>query len=292
MCMDSLHALIATTRAPPQGKGSKDNPVHNSSRIVPTAKMLLERLANNVRNVGLSMRSDCSTVSSEYPDFDQKVGRLESITHILLIFHLLKSATSSCIRTYTSLCKPNTECSLPAKSSNKWEVIRGQYSKSNYISNLVEIRSILREAKTSGIIPELLVHESVNLPKYMGGEQGFFYEKSFVFAVVKRAVLSRDHWADIHSFVGSGTFGYVLLARKSSFQGNDPQSPKQIVLKIDHKKQFVVWEVFIHAKVRQPTLSHIKTIFFHSSTNSWSPAWTLLRAPRISIVSAWCSQQL
>ena len=98
------------------------------------------------------------------------------------------------------------------------------------------------------MVPVVFVNEKATLPADLGGVKEAPNE-SFVFSATKKVALLGGHWANINSFVGKGTFGYVLLAQKSSFQNTGGVSGRQIVLKVDHQKRFVVWEVAIQARV-------------------------------------------
>lgn len=99
------------------------------------------------------------------------------------------------------------------------------------------------------IRPVLIINEKLSLHKALGGAKGYDYDRSHNFPAVKKAVLSKAQWAMIAAFVGRGTFGYVLLARQSSFQSAQSPAVGPVVLKVDHRHQFVVWEATLHARV-------------------------------------------
>ena len=156
----------------------------------------------------------------------------------------------------------------------QWQRCRKEGNISNYQDNITEIQRIYESISSPETRnPVLITSENTCLHKALGGAKGYAYERSRNFAAVKKAVLSKAHWAAVSAFVGRGTFGYVLLARQSSFQalhsdssGNSP-AVGPVVLKVDHRHRFVVWEATLHARVLCST-KHISGFKFSKPMNN------------------------
>ena len=143
------------------------------------------------------------------------------------------------------ICNPYQLEQIPT-GEKIYDLCRSENITSHYIDNITDVEHnyiAMPDHK-----PVLLISEHITLPKALGGMEGFAYDRSYHFPTSKKAVLSIEHWANISMFIGSGTFGYVLLAKISSF--NFHTSSGQVALKVDHKKKFIVWEVTIHSRVK------------------------------------------
>ncbi len=94
----------------------------------------------------------------------------------------------------------------------------------------------------NGIRPEIHIDYSITLPLQIGRSKTPPHDCKKTFSYNKKVHLP-SHWFIISKFIGEGSFGYVLLASTSSL-ANEP-----IVLKIDHKKRYCIWEAVVHTRV-------------------------------------------
>ncbi len=131
-----------------------------------------------------------------------------------------------------------------------WAGCRNECMTSDYEDNLDKIPMAYmnytkRNSKTNIEVPLIIKKSNIMLPKEFGGEQGFQFEKYHSFKSNARIIINDDHFVVVNQYVGNGTFGYVLQSKTSTLS-NDT-----IVLKIDHKKCYCIWEAEIHSRVRK-----------------------------------------
>lgn len=219
--LDTLQALADSSIAQASNSLQTQLKRYKERRTV-TTQMLLDRLADRSGTIIQSTKS--SVVKSS----DERIRKNDNLNFPVMIPESHRSLVlSQCLSDHS------------ARQCRSEKV-------ADYLGNIKEIRDVSKRAYSSGMIPELFADECQLLPRALGGAAGFEYESSYRFPSIKTANLSEHHWADICTYIGRGTFGYVLLARTSSFQ----KYHGSVVLKVDHKKQFVIWEVLVHTRAR------------------------------------------